>query len=93
VKVGDLPPGIIPAFAGNTIIRCTRHPATRDHPRIRGEHDISDDGIVSDRALGIVAAKLGYDAILVDRATLGSALEEYYVILNRTSVVVRERTP
>ena len=31
-------PGIIPAFAGNTIMRWIRRNIGRDHPRIRGEH-------------------------------------------------------
>ena len=30
--------GIIPAYAGSTSVRCTAPRATRDHPRIRGEH-------------------------------------------------------
>ena len=30
--------GIIPAYAGSTRTRCTAPRATRDHPRIRGEH-------------------------------------------------------
>ena len=31
-------PGIIPAYAGSTRRCCSRWPATKDHPRIRGEH-------------------------------------------------------
>ena len=32
------PPGIIPAYAGSTVLHCTRVNRLRDHPRIRGEH-------------------------------------------------------
>ena len=40
--------GIIPAYAGSTWLRCGIRAAYRDHPRIRGEHDIS---ILSSQAL------------------------------------------
>ena len=33
--------GIIPAYAGNTIFRSTRHLDCRDHPRVCGEHSRS----------------------------------------------------
>ena len=35
---GRGPVGIIPAYAGSTRTQCTALHATRDHPRIRGEH-------------------------------------------------------
>ena len=30
--------GIIPAYAGSTLLRASEAPTSRDHPRIRGEH-------------------------------------------------------
>ena len=33
------PPRIIPAYAGSTAITHSKKSSTRDHPRIRGEHD------------------------------------------------------
>ena len=35
----DVHPGIIPAYAGSTPMEMCRCPSSRDHPRIRGEHD------------------------------------------------------
>ena len=32
------PPGIIPAYAGNTVVRVRRLPLLGDHPRVCGEH-------------------------------------------------------
>ena len=37
----NLKPGIIPAYAGNTISRPRSRRTTGDHPRLRGEHRIS----------------------------------------------------
>ena len=42
--------GIIPAYAGNTTERSSRATATRDHPRVCGEHS---------RPAGLVAGELG----------------------------------
>ena len=40
-RVGGVRPGIIPAYAGNTHIRCQSTPQPWDHPRVCGEH-VSD---------------------------------------------------
>ena len=32
-------PGIIPAYAGNTVLAASRSGSARDHPRVCGEHD------------------------------------------------------
>ncbi len=37
IRIGG-PPGIIPAYAGNTRRRSARRRSTRDHPRVCGEH-------------------------------------------------------
>ena len=34
----NVPPGIIPAYAGSTTANTLKHLPVRDHPRIRGEH-------------------------------------------------------
>ena len=39
--------GIIPAYAGSTLIPCSRATSSSDHPRIRGEHS----GMLSPRTL------------------------------------------
>ena len=38
VKIVEFRAGIIPAYAGNTQTRQTRHPKQWDHPRVCGEH-------------------------------------------------------
>ena len=46
----DGPPiGIIPAYAGNTRPTCDRTAATRDHPRVCGEHWTGSPAIVAYR--------------------------------------------
>ena len=41
-NLGGVVHGIIPAYAGSTEQPSTKYPSSRDHPRIRGEHDDSD---------------------------------------------------
>ena len=38
--------GIIPAYAGNTSMRTLRNLISRDHPRVCGEHVLSDEAFV-----------------------------------------------
>ncbi len=37
---GRFRPGIIPAYAGSTVLECLTHLIERDHPRLRGEHTV-----------------------------------------------------
>ena len=41
LQIASVSGGIIPAYAGSTLVGCARCTLKRDHPRIRGEHIIS----------------------------------------------------
>ena len=64
--------GIIPACAGSTLRRPSRPSSSRDHPRVRGEHENAPDGVVaaqgsSPRARGarrVSALVAGYVGII-----------------------------
>ena len=59
-RPAGFPPGIIPAYAGNTTAKNASTKANRDHPRVCGEH--VEDGFHAGLAQGIIPAYAGNTA-------------------------------